>query len=95
MSFIFELFNKYNEYSFGYTQFSPSGGMAISAAIHENGIAVLKLEHSNFDTSLSTSSINAVQNKVVSAAINDINERLNNIGGGSNIVVDTDVIHFY
>lgn len=65
VSFIFELFNKYNEYSFGYTQFSPSGGMAISAAIHENGIAVLKLEHSNFDTSLSTSSINAVQNKVV------------------------------
>ena len=92
VSFIFELFNKYNEYSFGYTQFSPSGGMAISAAIHENGIAVLKLEHSNFDTSLSTSSINAVQNKVVSAAINDINERLNNIGGGgSNIVVDTEI----
>lgn len=92
VSFIFELFNKYNEYSFGYTQFSPSGGMAISAAIHENGIAVLKLEHSNFDTSLSTSSINAVQNKVVSAAINDINERLNNIGGGgSNIVVDTEM----
>lgn len=70
-TFILELFNEDNEYQFGYTQFSPSGGVAISVGVAEDGLAGIKIEESHFDSELSDTSENAVQNKVVTAALNN------------------------
>lgn len=69
-TFILELFNEDNDYQFGYTQFSPSGGVAISVGVTEDGLSGIKIEESHFDSELSTTSINAVQNKVIAEAIN-------------------------
>jgi hypothetical protein len=94
-TFILELFNEDNEYQFGYTQFSPSGGMAISVYVAEDGLSGIKIEESHFDSELSTTSINAVQNKVVTAALNDkasiayVDEKVANAGG--NITVDSEL----
>lgn len=82
-TFILELFNEDNEYQFGYTQFSPSGGVAISVYVAEDGLSGVKIEESHFDSELSTTSINAVQNKAVYAALqnfaNDFQFSINNL----------------
>lgn len=76
-TFILELFNEDNDYQFGYTQFSPSGGVAISVGVTEDGLAGIKIEESHFDSELSTTSINAVQNKVITAALNNKVDKVN------------------
>ena len=76
-TFILELFNEDNDYQFGYTQFSPSGGVAISVGVTEDGLSGIKIEESHFDSELSTTSINAVQNKVITAALNNKVDKVN------------------
>lgn len=96
-TFILELFNEDNDYQFGYTQFSPSGGVAISVGVAEDGLAGIKIEEFHFDSELSDTSTNAVQNKVVTAALNNKADKsdiktINGVSllGGGNIVVDVD-----
>lgn len=76
-TFILELFNEDNDYQFGYTQFSPSGGVAISVGVTEDGLSGIKIEESYFDSELSTTSINAVQNKVITAALGNKVDKVN------------------
>lgn len=76
-TFILELFNEDNDYQFGYTQFSPSGGVAISVGVTEDGLSGIKIEESHFDSELSTTSINAVQNKVITAALGNKVDKVN------------------
>jgi len=89
VTFILELFNEDNEYQFGYTQVSPSGGMAISVYVAEDGLSGIKIEESHFDSELSTTSINAVQNKVVTAAINNKADKTYVDNAVANVTVDT------
>lgn len=70
---------------------TPQGVLYAGVKVEEDGTASIFFRQLYLDDSLSDKSINAVQNKIVTAAINDINERLNNIGSGSNIVVDTEI----
>lgn len=82
-TFILELFNEDNEYQFGYTQFSPSGGVAVSVGVAEDGLAGIKIEYSHFDSELSDTSENAVQNKVIKAYVD---EKVANIVASSFVI---------
>lgn len=75
-----------NGYLFSYTQASPSGVAAIYVSVTEDGLARITDAYSPFDSELSETSENAVQNKVIKAYVDaEVAKKQNTLISGTNI----------
>lgn len=85
-TFILEMFNEDAKYQFGYTHFSTSGGFSIYVVVAEDGLARIEYKEYNFDSELSDTSENPVQNKAIKAYVDaEVAKKQNTLISGTNI----------